>query len=178
MEISTALDGTGRSSRTEVGSMALNSEDREALQRLAVERLRATADDGWSFLTSEGAVDLACCPWQEVEYEEFDGDVEGMDILWKPERLKLIERGESDPDEEELLQWRREQQRQRVSSACASIACVVPVRIGSAVAGHALFYSPYGGAPEDEPQLWGVFETFEEAKSSLLLEGPVVDFRS
>ncbi len=41
------------------------------------------------------------------------------------------------------------------------------------MAGYALFYCPDGAAAEDEPYLWGVFESFQEAKSSLLREGPV-----
>jgi hypothetical protein len=40
-----------------------------------------------------------------------------------------------------------------------------------------LFDHAEGAAAEDEPQLWGVFESFQEAKSSLLREGPVRQFR-
>ena len=37
---------------------------------------------------------------------EFDGEIEDLGLPWSPERLELIKRGEADPTEEELHQWR------------------------------------------------------------------------
>jgi len=74
------------------------------LERLAMD-LKANSKDGWSFVETEGTVTFGFCRW--VEEEEWDGDVETVRSLWRPERLTLIERGEAEPDEEELLQWQK-----------------------------------------------------------------------
>ena len=68
------------------------------LARLALERLHA-ADDNWSFVMTEGAITFGYCPWF---YEEWDGNVEIVRSLWLPERLKLIERGDADPNTKHL----------------------------------------------------------------------------
>jgi hypothetical protein len=59
--------------------------DREKLEKLALERLDATADDDeqWSFLfRTNGATDLLYCPWSVTEDWEFDGETEGLRLHW------------------------------------------------------------------------------------------------
>ena len=151
-------------------TMTLSPEVREMLERLALERLNATANDGWSFVTTEGAVNFGYCPW---DYEEWNGDVESVRSVWRSERLELIERGDADPNEEELLQWRKAQCRSLADNGCFTwSAFVVPLSVGSGVAGYALFVGCHD-RDEVELELEGIFESVEEAKSRLLLRVPL-----
>ena len=121
--------------------------DREKLEKLALERLYATADDDepWSFVfRTDGAFCLFYCPWSETEDWEFDGEIEGLGLPWSPERLKLIKRGEADPTEEELQ-----------------------------IAGYALFVGASEGDPDEAPMPEGVFDSLEEAKAALTEKGAV-----
>jgi hypothetical protein len=154
----------------------MHSEDRKKLAELALERLEATADDEerWSFLfRTEGAVGFSYCPWSETEDWEFDGQVEGLTLPWTRERLEAISQGE-EPNEEELDQWRR--------AACAELAdgselsrpaWIVPLAIGQEIAGWALFVGDGDDDDDWSPYLEGVFDTFEEAKAALSVEGAV-----
>ena len=119
--------------------------DREKLEKLALERLYATADDDepWSFVfRTDGALSMNYCPWSETEDWEFDGEIEGLGLPWSPERLKLIKRGEADPTEEELQ-----------------------------IAGYALFVGASEGDPYEAPILEGVFDSPEEAEAALAKKG-------
>ena len=121
--------------------------DREKLEKLALERLYATADDDepWSFVfRTDGALSMNYCPWSETEDWEFDGETEGLGLPWSPERLKLIKRGEADPTEEELQ-----------------------------IAGYALFVGASEGDPDEAPILEGVFDSPEEAEAALTEKGAV-----
>ena len=121
--------------------------DREKLEKLALERLYATADDDepWSFVfRTDGALSMNYCPWSETEDWEFDGEIEGLGLPWSPERLKLIKRGEADPTEEELQ-----------------------------IAGYALFVGASEGDPDEAPMPEGVFDSLEEAKAALTEKGAV-----
>jgi hypothetical protein len=86
----------------------MTPDDRQKLEKFAWEQLEATADDEerWSFAWArEGCVgDISYCPWWLTEELEFDGDLRDLDLPWSKERFESIE---ADPNEEELLQWRR-----------------------------------------------------------------------
>src|SRR5690242_5932627 len=109
----------------------MDSESRKKLEKLALERLRATAigDEPWSFLfRTAGSISILYCPPFVVEGWTFDGDTEGLALPWPPERRSLIERGDVNPTTQELRQW-REAKRQRAvdeGSECW-IAWVVPL---------------------------------------------------
>jgi hypothetical protein len=100
----------------------LDSADRQKLVEVALE---PTADDDekWSFVfRTRGAVCSLYCPWSVTEDWEFDGETEGLVLPWNPERLELIRRGEADPNEEELQQWRRAQSRKLAVPDCVDNA--------------------------------------------------------
>jgi hypothetical protein len=150
----------------------LSSENREMLERLAMD-LKANSKDGWSFVETEGTVTFGFCRW--VEEEEWDGDVETVRSLWRPERLTLIERGEAEPDEEELLQWQKAHCRTLADNEdFTSSAFVVPLRVDSNIAGYALFTGNHG-LPDVVLVLEGVFESVEAAKLKLASEGAAVE---
>jgi hypothetical protein len=114
-----------------------------------------------------------CCPWSVTEDWEFDGSVEGLATVWAPERLDLIKRGESDPSEEELRQWRRAQCYKLANgSDWCWIAWIVPLWIDQNIAGYALFLMQAAGDPDDAT-LEGVFDSFEGAKAALTAKGPI-----
>lgn len=151
----------------------MDSEMKSRLESLALERLEVTADDEerWSFLfRTEGAVDFIYCPWEEVE--EFDGDVEDLDLPWSPERLELIEEGEAEPTEQELAEWRRAKCQQLADdSECAQTAWIVPLHVDGQVAGWALFLC--GDDPDEAPTLNGVFATIDAGKAALAVVGAI-----
>ena len=151
---------------------------RKKLEKLAWERARATSgnDERWSFVfRTDGAVNLSYCAWSEMDDCEFYGEIDGLGLQWSDERASLIESGEVDPNEDELHQWRQAMCRKLAVNGEAGIVWIVPVTIGSKIAGYALFLFHAGGAPEDEPILEGVFESVEEAKATLAKEGVVID---
>ena len=144
-----------------------------------MERLNATADneEPWSFcFRTEGCVGLQYCPWSVTEDWEFDGETQGLDLPWSAERRDRISRGEDDPTEEELQQWRHAMCRKLAAgSDWCWIAWIVPLRIDQDIAGYALFVGSLAGAPEDAPDLRGVFDSVEEAEAKLATEGSVDD---
>jgi hypothetical protein len=113
------------------------------------------------------------CPWSETEDWEFDGTIDGLDLPWSEERLGPIERGEADPNEEELRQWRQAMCRKLATMGEAWIVWIVPVTVGKKIEGYAVFLLHSGGAPEDAPILEGVFDNLDEAKAALTEEGVI-----
>jgi hypothetical protein len=84
--------------------------DRQKLERIALDRLLASADDEeqWSFVfRTEAAISALYCAWSVAEQWEFDGQIDGLGLQWTPERQKLLKLGEAEPTEEELRQWRK-----------------------------------------------------------------------
>jgi hypothetical protein len=151
----------------------LDAATRNRLEKLALERLAATADDGWSFLfRTEGAVDFLYCPWSVCEDWDFDGDMEGLALPWTSERRDLIRRGEIDPDDEELRQWRRALCRKLADGTdWSTIAWVVPLVIDQKLAGYALFLC--GFDTYEAPALGGVFDSIDDAEAALADEGAI-----
>ena len=156
----------------------MKSADRKKLEKLALERLDATANDEepWSFLYREdGAGSLTYCPWSVTEDWEFDGDTENLDLPWSQARTEFIKRG-GDPNEEELRQWREAKCRQLADgSDWCWIAWIVPVRVKQGIAGYALFVSRAYGDPDDCPILKGIFDNLDDAQTLLRAEGAVAD---
>jgi hypothetical protein len=154
---------------------------RTELEKLALERLHATAHDEeqWSYaFRTDGAVGFLYCPWFVTEGWEFDGETDELELPWRPERRQLIDRGGAEPDEEELRQWRRAKCRALADNTEYSwIAWAVPVRIEGATAGYALFVSGPDHDPDDAPILDGIFDSLEEVKAALAAEGAVADER-
>jgi hypothetical protein len=162
-----------------LGELIMKTSRRKKLEMIALERLKATADDDerWSFLfRTEGAVCLTHCPWLVTENWEFDGETEGTDLPWSSARLELIKRGETAPNDEELCQWRRAKCRALAADPeTAWIAWVVPLRVENTTAGYALFVSGPDNNPDDTPDLKGIFDRLGEAKAALMAEGAVTD---
>ena len=68
----------------------MNEADKKLLEKIASERLAATADDEerWSYLfRTEGSIGLVLCPWSTTEDWEFDGKVDDLDLPWSKSRL-------------------------------------------------------------------------------------------
>ena len=152
---------------------------RKKLEELAVERLEATADDEeqWSFcFRTEGAADFVYCPWSVTKDLEFDGETDGLDLPWSAERLDLITRGEAEPTEKELHEWRRAKCREFATSTDDCwIAWIVPLWIKKKIAGYALFVSDSAADPDEAPVLEGVFDSHDEARVALANAGAVAD---
>ena len=164
--------------RVQAGAHALDRLEKLAQslkrEKLALERLYATADDDepWSFVfRTDGALSMNYCPWSETEDWEFDGEIEGLGLPWSPERLKLIKRGEADPTEEELHQWRRA--KCKLAANCHWFAWLTPLTINEKIAGYALFVGASEGDPDEAPILEGVFDSPEEAEAALTEKGAV-----
>jgi hypothetical protein len=141
------------------------------LRRIAVERLRATADDTepWSFLfRTEGAEGFHYCPWSWTSEEDFDGEVDIYDLPWPLERKALIRAGLSDPTGIELEQWREAKCRWAANgSDWCYPAWVVPLQVEATIGGYAIFLC------EDSPSLEDVYDTPAEAKDALKRVGAV-----
>lgn len=74
------------------------------------------------------------------EVEGFDGDVEDLDLPWKPERLELLAKGETEPTEQELAEWRQAKYQQLADeSEWSRAACGVPWLADGQMAGWTLF---------------------------------------
>ena len=114
----------------------------------------------------------ASCPYSAIENWDFDGELEGLILPWTPERLNLIKEGKADPNEEELGQWRRAMCRQLAAgSDWCRPAWIVPLTVKRKVAAYALFLC---NADEDlDPYLEGGFDSFEDAKAALIVEGAI-----
>jgi hypothetical protein len=92
-----------------VARNAMNSLMRERLRKFALGELEKTKDDTeeWSFLfRTEGSVSYFYSPWAAYEDEEFDGDVDQLDLPWTLERRDELTSGRANPTEKELQQWR------------------------------------------------------------------------
>ena len=153
----------------------MDSNEKQRLENLALKRLHATADEEeeHSFLfRTEGALDYAFYPWSRIEHEDFDGDAECVKHIWGSDRLALVESGEADPTEEELLQWCRATALSRAANTdWAWVAWVVPIWECSTISGYALFLCEPD--PDHDPELRGVYKTLAEAQQALALEGAV-----
>jgi hypothetical protein len=139
--------------------------------------LNATAydEEQWSFAwTGKGAVCLSYCPWSEFDDWEFDGTVEGLDLPWNEERLDLIARGEVNPNENELRQWRQAKCRTSALKGEAFAAWITPVIMDEKIACYAIFLFHYDAAPEDAPGLMGVFDSLDEAREALTIDGVAI----
>jgi hypothetical protein len=158
-------------------AIEMDASDRTRLEKLAMERLYATADDveRWSFAWGGAeAVCLSYCPWSELEDWEFDGTTEGLDLPWSNERLGLIKRGEVSLNEEELRQWRQSMCRLLAVRGEAFTAWIAPVTVDKTLSGYATFLFHYGAAPEDAPTLKGIFATLSEAREALTVDGVAI----
>jgi len=153
----------------------LNRADRKKLEKLALERLDATANDNeqWSFLfRTDGFVGYLYCPWSETEDWDFDGTIEGLDLPWSAERLNFIKYGKADPTENELRQWRQAKCRSLASGSDSCwIAWIVPLWIDQKIAGYALFVCSSYGDLNEAPFLEGIFASLEEARVFLTKQG-------
>jgi hypothetical protein len=151
--------------------------DRQKLERIALDRLLASADDEeqWSFVfRTEAAISALYCAWSVAEQWEFDGQIDGLGLQWTPERQKLLKLGEAEPTEEELRQWRKALCRHLADgSDWCSVAWIVPLWIDKKIAGFALFSASAAKDPDDPPALLGIFGSLDEAKAALALEGAI-----
>ena len=154
----------------------MDTSERNRLEKLALERRNASAADveQWSFLfRTEGAVEFSYCPWSETEDLEFDGSIDGLDLPWSPDRIRLINSGEADPDEDELIQWQQAKCGKLAKDLEAWMVWVVPIIIEGAIAGYALFLGHSNDDQDDAPGLEGVFDSVAEAISTLEAKGVV-----
>ncbi|MER9580474.1 hypothetical protein [Mesorhizobium sp. M0276] len=142
---------------------------RRRLERIAWNHAAAaTRDDEerWPFLfQTEGAVGYLFCPFPEVE--AFDGDLEGLNLAWKPERVAQIDDG-GDLTSVEFAEWQRAYCDQQVVAGADSVwpVWIVPIRLEGQTAGYATFLSQH-----DDPTLGGVYETVEQAEAALSGQG-------
>jgi hypothetical protein len=156
-----------------VRNLVMDPLRRKELEKVALERLEASADDEWSYAwTGPGRVNLSFCRWSE--HDEFDGTVRGLSLPWTEERLNEIERG-ADPNETELRQWREAMCRQTADAGEANIVWIAPVPDENPPEAFAMFMWHYGGAAGDPPWFEGVFESIAEAKAHLAAEGVTSD---
>ena len=159
--------------------MPLSPERESQLCEIAIERLYATADDEeqWSFLIrTKGSMDYLYYPWSEAEYMEFDpDDLEDRGLLWSEERLKELADGTAEPTEEELQQWRVTRCYELANASDYSwVGWIVPLIVGDVTEAHALFLC----RPDVDhtPDLHGAYESFDDAKTALELEGAVAEY--
>ncbi|RVC79881.1 hypothetical protein EN745_14680 [Mesorhizobium sp. M4A.F.Ca.ET.022.05.2.1] len=141
---------------------------RRRLERIAWNHAASTRNDEerWSFaFKTPGAVGYFFCPFSAVE--EFDGDLEGLNLSWEPERVAQIEDGE-DLTPEEFGEWRRAYRDQQVKAGADDVwpVWIVPIRLGGLIAAYATFLSQH-----DDPTLGGVHETIEQAEAVLSEQG-------
>jgi hypothetical protein len=145
-----------------------------------MERLLATAgdDEPWSFLfRTDGTVRFLFCPWSSVEDEDFDGNIDGLDLPWSPERVQAIDGG-ADPTEEELEQWRRAVAYQLADGSDWSAAVsIVPLWVDGAISGYAAFVCE-SSDPDETPALEGIFASVQEATDALARRGAILDRRN
>ena len=150
---------------------------RKELEKIALEQLAATADNDeqWSYAWGDpGGKSFSFCSWAQYEEEKFDGTVEGLDLPWTEERQQLIETGQADPNEFELRQWRVAKCREAAASDEPWLAWITPMRTPSGdVEAFALWIFSARGAPEDPPELWGVFDSIDGAEAKLRASGVV-----
>lgn len=141
---------------------------RRRLERIAWNHAASTRGDEerWSFaFKTPGAVGYFFCPFSTVE--EFDGDLEGLNLSWEPKRVVQIEGG-GGLTPEEFAAWRRAYCDQQVEAGGDSVwpVWIVPIRLEGLIAGYATFLSQ-----QDDPSLSGVYETIEQAEAVLSEQG-------
>ncbi|MER8570653.1 hypothetical protein NKH19_00640 [Mesorhizobium sp. M1338] len=114
---------------------------------------------GWAAFKTAGTVGYFFCPFPEVE--AFDGDLEGLNLAWKPERVTQIDEG-GDLTPVEFAEWRRAYCDQQVEAGADSVwpVWIVPIRLEGQIAGYASFQ-------HDDPTLGGVYDTIEQAEAAL-----------
>jgi hypothetical protein len=147
---------------------------RTKLEKLALERLRASAEDHdeWSYAWGRaGSVVLSYCFWSA--FEEFDGYTEGLDQVWTKDRFDLISRGDADLNEDELRQWQEIRCREVADAGEAYTVWIVPVTDEEPSGAVAVFMWSCGKAPEDPPWLNGIFDGVDEAKAALSADGVI-----
>ena len=159
--------------------MPLSKKKERELCDVALERLNATANDEeeWSFLfRTKGSMDYLYYPWSEAEYLMFEPDgLEGRGLLWSEKRLKELAEETAQPTEEELQQWRvTECYRLANASDYSWVGWIVPLIIGDVTEAHALFLCRPDA--DHTPDLHGAYESFDDAKTALELEGAVVEY--
>lgn len=140
----------------------MDASRRKELEKFALERVDATADDHdrWSYAWGRnGSVCLSYCMWSE--HEEFDGDTNGLENLWSKDRLGLIDAGDAEPDEDELRQWRDVMCRRTADAGEGHVVWIVPVTEDRPYEAFAVFLWHSGGASGDPPELYGVFAALE-----------------
>ncbi len=150
----------------------MNSLTRKRLQKFAFEELEKTKNDSeeWSFLfRTEGSVSYNYSPWAKYEDEEFDGEVDQLDLPWTHERKDELTSGRANPTLKELQQWREANCRRASNLTDGSHpAWIVPLRpLGQSIEGYALFLC------EPDPWLEGIYESAKEAKVALKRIGAV-----
>jgi hypothetical protein len=154
---------------------AMDAKNKQRWGQIAIESLEATADDEeqWSFLfRTPGSIELLYCPWAAADNLDFDGELEGLTLPWSRERLDLIGRGDAEPNDDELAQWRKAMcQHLAAGSDWCRPAWIIPLRSDGTIAAWALFLS--GPEDEGEPYLEGIFDNYEEAKATLANEGAI-----
>lgn len=155
----------------------MNRAERRQLEKLACDRLSATADDDeqWSFLfRTDGAESYLYCPWSLVEDREFDGDVEGLSLPWANTRTKLLQQGNAQPTKKELHQWRQAICRNLAAGSDSCwIAWIVPLWVDRTIAGYALFAGASYATPDEPPCLEGIFTSVEKALALLKRQGAI-----
>lgn len=157
----------------------MDSTARGKLEELAWERMNATADDEeqWSFaFRTEGAVDFPYCPWFVTEEWEFHGELDDLELPWSADRRAAIAKGEDQPTEDELNEWRRAMCRKLAPGSDWSwVAWIVPLWIEGQIGGYAAFTFDPNLDPDDPPELNGVFDSLEAAKTALMADGALID---
>jgi hypothetical protein len=151
--------------------MTIDPPKQKQLREFALDELKKTKDDQWSFLfCTEGSISFVYSPWERYEDEDFDGEVDLFDLPWSLERRQALRSGPENPTAEELRQWREAKCRWASNFTDWSYpAWIVPLRLrGAKIEGYALFLCE----PEN-PWLEGIYESIEQAKAALARNGAV-----
>jgi hypothetical protein len=150
--------------------IAMDFEKQQNLKEAALHRMRECGADGeeWGFVyNTVGATNYSCCFFDA--FSEFDGLIEELLLPWSHEKIDKIRQGKLDLAAEDLKDWQHSRCIYAASNGEESAASVwiTPLEIERDIKGYAVFICPHGGAAEDEPALWGVFDTIENALTDL-----------
>ena len=148
----------------------MDVEKTQKLTEAALHRMSECGEDEeqWGFIyNTVGATNYSCCFFHA--FSEFDGVIEGLLLPWSYEKIDEIVKGNLDIAPEDFKEWQRTRCMYAVSNGDESAASVwiTPLEIERDITGCAVFISSHGGTAEDEPALWGVFDTVEKALSDL-----------
>jgi hypothetical protein len=138
------------------------------IYKLALQRMRESKGDDWGFIyQTPGAINLSCCFFDS--FQDFDGIYEDIGLPWSEEKMREIDSSGRDLTLEEFNEWRIRKCLESAINCDESAATVwiTPVEIDSEIASYAVFVVNNGCAPEDEPSVWGVFVTVEDALRAL-----------